>query len=190
MLSTLDNQSAVWSQVRAFRWSGSRGQRGEGNASQKPPGATEAKREGYPGPVAGPNQRPGAAGVAVIPGPSVAPLRRGEGERGITGPGRADSAASGTRAAASGVPPRAAPGRVRPGGGGDPLGGPQPGRGERQPAAGWKGAAAPRQGGTEAEEEREKAGPPLGEEPRKKGELAAPREQQRERGRHGDTPRT
>ena len=134
---------------------------------------TEAKGEGYPGPVAGPDQRPGAARVAAIPGPSVAPLRRGEAERGITGPGRADSAASRTRAAVPGVPPRAAPGRVGPGGGGNPLGGPQPGRGDGQPAAGWKEAAAPPQGATEAEEEWEKAGPPLGEEPPGEGGTAS-----------------
>ena len=64
---------------------------------------------------------------------------------------------------------RAAPGKVGPGGGESPLGGPQPGRGEGQPAAGWKGAAAPRQGATEAEEEWEKVGPPLGEEPPETG---------------------
>ena len=38
LLSTLDNQRAVWAQMRAFRWDGSRGQREEGNASQNPRG--------------------------------------------------------------------------------------------------------------------------------------------------------
>ena len=131
---------------------------------------TGAKGEGYLEPVAGPGQEPGAVGVATASDPSVAPLRLGEAERGIADTRRADSAASGTRAATPGVLPRAAPGGVEPGGGGNPLGGPQPGRGEGQPAAGWKGAAAPRQGATEAEEEWEKAGPPLGETPPEKGE--------------------
>ena len=190
LLSTLDEQRAVWPQLRVFRLGESRGPREEGDTSRGPRGATEAQREGYPGPVAGPDPRPGAAGVAAIPGPSVAPLRRGEVDRGITGPGRADGAASRTRAATPGVPPRAAPGKVGPGGGESPLGGPQPGRGEEQPAGGGKGAAALRQGATEAEEEWEKGGPPLGEEPPGKGGARAPREQQRERGCRGGTPRT
>ena len=33
LLSSLDDQRAVWSQVRAFRWGGSRGQREEGDVS-------------------------------------------------------------------------------------------------------------------------------------------------------------
>ena len=40
LLSALDDQ---WSQIRAFHWDESRGQREEGNASQNPPGVTEAK---------------------------------------------------------------------------------------------------------------------------------------------------
>ena len=36
LLSTLDNQRAVWSQVRAFRWDGSRGQRGEESIRRDP----------------------------------------------------------------------------------------------------------------------------------------------------------
>ena len=40
LLSTLDDQRAVWSQVRVFRWCGSRSQRGEGDDSQNPLGVT------------------------------------------------------------------------------------------------------------------------------------------------------
>ena len=45
LLSTLDNQRAVWSQVRAFRWDGSRGQRGEEGIRRDPPRATDAGGE-------------------------------------------------------------------------------------------------------------------------------------------------
>ena len=38
LLSALDDQRAVWLQVRAFRWGGNRGQREEGDASQNPRG--------------------------------------------------------------------------------------------------------------------------------------------------------
>ena len=48
LLSTLDDRRAVWSQIRAFRWGGSRGQREEGNASQNPPGDRGQER-GPPG---------------------------------------------------------------------------------------------------------------------------------------------
>ena len=36
LLFTLDDQRAVWAQVRAFRWGGSRGQRGEENVCRTP----------------------------------------------------------------------------------------------------------------------------------------------------------
>ena len=126
---------------------------------------TEAKGEGYLEPAAGPDQKPGAVRVAATSNPPVAPLRLGEAERGIGGTRRAASAASEARATAPGMPPGAALRRVEPGGGGDPLGGPQPRRGEGQPAAREERATAPRQGATESGEEWEKAGPPLVKEP-------------------------
>ena len=38
LLSNLDDQRAVWSQIRAFCWGGSQGQREEGDASPNPRG--------------------------------------------------------------------------------------------------------------------------------------------------------
>ena len=48
LLSTLDDRRAVWSQIRAFRWGGSRVQQEEGNASQNPQGDRGQER-GPPG---------------------------------------------------------------------------------------------------------------------------------------------
>ena len=45
LLSAIDNQRAVWSQVRAFRWDRSRGQRGEESIRRDPTRATEAGGE-------------------------------------------------------------------------------------------------------------------------------------------------
>ena len=61
-------------------------------------------------------------GFAVTSDPSVAPLHRGEAEWGIAGTSRAEDAAYGDRAAAPGVLPRAAPGRVEPSGSENPWG--------------------------------------------------------------------
>ena len=126
---------------------------------------TEAEGEGYLEPAAGPDQKPGAVGVAATSNPSVPPLHLGEAEQGSTGTRRVASAASETRAAAPGVPPGAAPGRLEPGVGGDLLGGPQPRRGEGQPAAREERAPAPLRAATESGGEREQADPPLVEEP-------------------------
>ena len=169
MLSNLDDQRAVWLQIRVFRWGGSRGQREEGGASQNPPMVTEAKGAGYLESAAGPDQKPDAVGVAATSNQSVVPLHLGEAERGSTGTRRVASAASETRAVAPWVPPGAAPGRLEPGGGGDLLGGPQPRRGEGQPAAREERAAAPLRVATESGGEREQAGPPLVEESPGKG---------------------
>ena len=54
LLSTLDDQRAVWSQVRAFRWDGSRGQRGEESIRRDPPKGTEAGGGSRPGARCGP----------------------------------------------------------------------------------------------------------------------------------------
>ena len=97
LLSNLDNQRAVWSQIWAFRWGGSRGQREEGDANQNPKRVTEAEGGGYLGPAAGPDQKPGAVTVAATSDPSVAPLHLGKAERGSTGTRRVASAASETR---------------------------------------------------------------------------------------------
>ena len=174
MLSNLDNQRAVWSQIRAFHGGGSRGQREEGDTSQNPPRVTEAEGESYLEPVAGPDQEPGAVAVGATSDPSVAPLHLGEAERGSPGTRRAASAAFENRAAAPGVPPGAAQGGLEPGGDGDLLGGPQPRSGEGQPAARGERAAAPLRVVPEPGGEREKADPPLVEEPpSKEGDYGA-----------------
>ena len=82
LLSTLDNQRAVWSQVRAFRWSGSRGQRGEGDVSRDPPSVTEAEGGDNPEPAASPGQKSGGVGVMATSGPPGAPLHLGEAAQG------------------------------------------------------------------------------------------------------------
>ena len=74
LLSNLDNQRAVWSQIRVFRWGGSRGQQEEGGASQNPPRVTEAEGKGYLEPAAGPDQKPGAVRVAATSNHSWASL--------------------------------------------------------------------------------------------------------------------
>ena len=182
MLSNLDDQRAMWSQIRAFRWGGSRGQREEEDASPKPPRVTEAEGDGYLEPAVGPDQKPGAVGVTAISDPSLAPLHWEGAERGSTGTRRVASAASGTWAAALGVPPGAAQGMIESGGGGDLLGGPQPHRGERQPAARGEGAAAPLRVATESGGGREQANPPLVEEPPSKGGRCSAEEAARREG--------
>ena len=96
-------------------------------------------------------------------------------------------AASETRATALRVPPGAAPGRLETGGGGDLLGGPQPRRGEGQPAAreplhrcGW------RQSPGEKGSRRTRL---WWRSRRAMGEAAAPRQQRGGKGRSRDTPR-
>ena len=96
MLSNLDDQRAVWSQIRAFHEGGSRGQREEGDTSQSPPRVTEVEGESYREPAAGPDQEPGAVAVAATSDPSVAPLHLGEVEGSSPGTERVASAASET----------------------------------------------------------------------------------------------
>ena len=55
LLSNLDDQWAVWSQVLAFRWGGSRGQREEGDVGLNPPRVTEVEGGGYLEPAEGPD---------------------------------------------------------------------------------------------------------------------------------------
>ena len=169
MLSNLDSQRAVWSQIRTFRWGGSRGQQEEGDTSPTPPRVTEAEGEGHLEPAADPDQKRGAVGAAVTSGPSWAPLHQGRAELGSTGRRGLASAASKTRTAAPGVPLVAAPGMLGSGGGGNLLGGPQPHRGERQPSAAGERAAAPLRVATEARGRREQVNPLRVEEPPSKG---------------------
>ena len=117
MLSNLDDQRAVWSQIRAFHGGGSRGRRAEGNPSQDHPWVTKAKGESYLEPAAGQDQEPGAVGVAATSDQSAAPLHPGKGERSCPGTRRVASAESGTWAVAPGVLPGAAPGGLEPRGG-------------------------------------------------------------------------
>ena len=146
---------------------------------------TEAEGEGYLEPAAGPDQKPGAVGVTATSNPSVAPLHLGGGS---TGTRRVASVESETRAAAPGVLPGAALGRLKPGGGGDLLGGPQPHRGEGQPAAREERAAAPLRVVTESGGEREQADPPLGEEPLGKGGRCSTDEDSEESNDEGGPP--
>ena len=80
LLSALDDQRAVWSQIRAFHWEGSRGRGEEGNTSPRPRGATEAEEGGHRVVTAGPGQRPSAGEVAGVSHLSTAPTRPGEAE--------------------------------------------------------------------------------------------------------------
>ena len=57
LLSTLEDQRAVWSQVRVLRWGGSRSQQGEGEVSQNPLGVTGTKGGGDREVVDGPGPR-------------------------------------------------------------------------------------------------------------------------------------
>ena len=70
LLSTLDDQRAVWSQVQVFCWSGSRSQQGEGDANQNPPGGTGTQGESDREVVDSPGQEPGAVRFAVTSDPS------------------------------------------------------------------------------------------------------------------------
>ena len=143
LLTNLDDQRAVWSQVRAFRWSGSQGQREEGDVSRSPPRATEAEGGGDLEPTAGPDQKSGAVGVMATSGPPRAPLHRGEVAQGSPGPRGVASAAPENWAAMPRVPAGAAQGGMEPRECGDLLGGPQPHPGEGQPTAQEGRAAAP-----------------------------------------------
>ena len=94
-----------------------------------------------------------------------------------------------TRAAAPGVPPGAAQGGLGPRGGGDLLGGPQPRRGEGQPATREGRAAAPPPGAPESGRGREKKDPPLVEgPPSKEGGCSAKGVAGREREQWRRTP--
>ena len=62
LLSALDDQRVVWSQIRTFRWEGNRGQREVENASPEPRGVTKAEGGGHRAPAAGPDQKPEAGG--------------------------------------------------------------------------------------------------------------------------------
>ena len=152
---------------------------------------TESEGESYLGPAADHGQGPGAATVAVISDQSVAQLQPGEAEQGNPDARRVAGEVSETRAAAPGVPPGAAQGGLEPRGGGDLLGGPQPRRGEGQPATREGRAAAPPPGAPESSGGRERVDPPLVEEPLGKeggcsAEGAAGRE--REQGRRTPGP--
>ena len=87
------------------------------------------------------------------------------------------------------MPPGATQGGLEPGGGGDLLGGPQPCRGEGQPAARGERAAALLQVAPEPGGQREKGDPPLVEElPNKEGGFNAGEAAGRERVPGGHTP--
>ena len=169
LLSNLDYQRALWSQIRTFSWGGSRGQREKRDASPRTPGVTEAEGEGYLEPAASRNHQPGDMGVTPTRSPALAPWHLGEAGRGSAGPRRRMSAASETRAVAPGVPPGAAPGVLESVERGDLRRGPRPPKGGRQPAAREEGATAPPRGATESGGGREQVNPPLVEGPPREG---------------------
>ena len=87
------------------------------------------------------------------------------------------------------MPPGAAQEGLEPGGGEDLLGGPQPRRGERQPAASEGKATAPLLAAPESGGEEGKADPPLVEEPpSKEGACSAKEAVGREGAQWGHTP--
>ena len=88
LLSNLDDQRALWSQIRTFSWGGSRGQREKRDASPRTPGVTEAEGEGYLEPAASRNQQPGDVGVTSTRSPALAPWHLGGAGRGSAGPRR------------------------------------------------------------------------------------------------------
>ena len=189
MLSNLDDQRAVWLQIRAFYGGGSRGQREEGDSSQNPPRVTEAEGESYLEPAAGPDQEPGAVVVAVTSDQWVAPSHLGEAGQSNPGTGRVASVESGTGAVAPGVPPGAAQGGLEPKGGGDLLGGPPLGRGEGQPSAREARAPAPPRVAPESGGEREQVDlPPVEELPGKGGSCSPGGAARREGAQQGHAP--
>ena len=165
LLSTLDDQRAVWSQVRAFRWGGSRGQRGEGDVSRDPPRVTEAEGGDDLEPAASPDQKFGAVGTMATSDPPGAPLHLGEEAQGSPGSRGIASAAPENWAAVPGMPSGAAQGGLEPKGCGDLPGEPQPRQGEGQPTAQERKATAPPRVAAEPDGGRERADPPLVEEP-------------------------
>ena len=114
LLSTLDDQWAVWLQVRALRWGESRGQRGERDVSRDPPSGTEAGEEYDLEPAASPDQKASAVGTLVTSDTPRAPLHRGEEAQGEPGPKGVASAGAKDWAAVPGVPWGAAQGGLEP----------------------------------------------------------------------------
>ena len=149
---------------------------------------TEAEETSYLEPAASPDQEPGAARVRATSDPLVVPLHLEGVERSSLGTERGASAGPETWASMPGMPPGAAQEGLEPGGGKDLLGGPQPRRGEGQPAAREGKAAAqplaaPESGGGEG-----KAEPPLvGEPPSKEGACGAEEAAGREGAQWGHT---
>ena len=82
LLSSLEDQRAVWPQIWAFPGNGSRGQRKEGDTSKPPPRVTEVKGESHLEPTGDQDQGPGAFAVSAISDPPGAPLQPGEAEQG------------------------------------------------------------------------------------------------------------
>ena len=165
MLSTLDDQWAVWLQVRALRWGESRGQRGERDVSRDPPSGTEAGEEYDLEPAASPDQKASAVGTLVTSDTPRAPLHLEEEAQGGLGPRGVASAGAKDQAAVPGVPGEAAKGVLEPGECGDSLGRPQPRRREGQPAAQEGKATVPPRVGTKPDGRGDMAGPPLVEAP-------------------------
>ena len=165
MLSTLDDQWAVWLQVRALRWGESRGQRGERDVSRDPPRVAEAGGEDDLEPAASPDQKASAVGTLATSDTPRAPLHLGEEAQGGPGPKGVASAGAKDWAAVPRVPGEAAQGGLEPGEGGNSPGRPQPRRREGQPAAQEGEATALPRGGTKPDGGGDMAGPPLVEAP-------------------------
>ena len=81
LLSSLEDQRAVWPQIWAFPGNGSRGQRKEGDTSKPPLRLTEVEGESHLEPAADQDQGPSAVAVSVTadrPGAPLQPVEAGE----------------------------------------------------------------------------------------------------------------
>ena len=161
LLSSLEDQRAVWSQIPAFQGDGSRSQREEGDASRTPPRVTEVERGSHLEAEADQDQGPGAVTASAISDSPGAPLQPGDAERGRPDARREPGGVSETLTAVPGVPATAAQGGLEPGRGGDLPGGPQPSGREGQPAAGEEGATEPTPRAQQFGRGRERATQPL-----------------------------
>ena len=166
LLSRLEDQRAVWLQIRAFQGSESRGQRTEEDNSEPPPWVTKVEVESYLKLAADQDQGPGAGAISVTSDQPGAPSQPGKAEQDSPDARSGAGEASGTRAAVPGAPPAAARGELEPGAGGDPQGVPQPRGQEGQPATGEERATGPSprvqgfSGGRERADQQLKGEPP------------------------------
>ena len=143
LLSGLEDQRALWPQIRAFRGSGSRSQQREQDISEPLRLATEVEMEGHLEPAADQDQGPGAGAISTTSDRPGAPSQPGEAGQGSPDTMRGPGEVSGTSAAVLGAPSTVAQGELEPELRRDQLGMPQPCGREEQPATGEERAAKP-----------------------------------------------